>query len=108
MQIGDEIVGVFDADGEADEAGADFEGGAGGGEMSHGGGDFNEGLHATQGFGQGEYLSGFGDPFGSLSATFDLKREHAAASAHMLLGEGLLGMGGVEGIVELFHLRVFG
>ena len=53
-QVGDEIVRVFDADGEADVAGIDGQGRTGGRGVGHRGRDLDQGLDAAKGDGMGE------------------------------------------------------
>lgn len=61
VEVGDEVVDVFDADGDADEVIGDADVVAdvfGDGDVSHGGGVFDEGLDAAEGFGECEEFNG--------------------------------------------------
>ena len=64
LQVGDQIVRVFKADGQADQVGGHFERGAGHGGVGHGARMLDQGFHATQRFGQGEHFGGSGELLG--------------------------------------------
>ena len=101
--VGDDVVGVFGADGEADEAVGDADGGAlGGGEGAVGGvaGVEDEGVDVADGGGGLDHLQGFEEAEDvGLGSVFELEGDDGAVAeaAEEVAGDFMLGMGGEAG-----------
>lgn len=104
LQVGDQVVRVLDADGQADEGvgQADLQAvlhrHAG---VGHDGGGAGQGLHSAQGHRQAEHLELGQELAGGLQASLDEDGHHGTGAVGLGLSEGLLGVGGEAGVVDL-------
>src|SRR5439155_20512128 len=77
-KVFDEVLLVFDADGQTNQTGRHFERRALHGQVRHGCGQLDQGLDAAQALGQRKQFGLLDDRARGLDATFDLGGDHAA------------------------------
>lgn len=90
-----QVVGILDAHGKAQQAIADAGASArfrchGG--MSHAGRMTDQAFHATQGFGQGEVFESLDERPGTSFAVLHLETQHGAKSCLLAFGQGMARM----------------
>lgn len=108
-QVADEIIGVFESDGDADGFFCDSRSGAGlrgHGSMAHGGWEGDEAFDAAEGFGHVEESGIHADAFGDGPAIANVEGQHGPESLLLLACQLVLGVGFQSWIVHAFDERV--
>ena len=90
-EVGDQVVGVLEPDGQADQVRRDLVGGAHDARVRHGPGQLDQRLDPAERLGQDEEPGALGHPVGFLGRR-DLERDHAAEPAHLPRGDVVAGM----------------
>lgn len=109
LEVGDNVLVVFEADAETDETGCD----AGGlelilgvGRVGHGGGMLDESFCIAEGNGDGHELEGVDELCTGRTAALDFERNHAAEVLHLLCGDIVADMRHKAGVVDLLDCGV--
>lgn len=105
----DQIVGVFDAHRQPQQAVGDAGGAArfcchGG--VRHGGRVGDQTLHAAQRFGEGKILQAIDERFDLRHVPIEFEAEHSSESLLLSRRQGVAGMVGKAGVVHLAHGRM--
>src|SRR6185369_4521800 len=110
LEVGDEILDVLDADGDAYQSRRDAEAGAGldgDGGVGHGLGMRDQRLDPAERFAEGAELHAVEELLGVVVRA-ELERDHGTEAAHLPARQIVLRVIGEAGVVELLHLCVMG
>merc|ERR1712004_455913 len=107
LQVSNQILFIFDTDGQADEVVMDTESFPlflSDGGMGRDGRVLGKALKPSQALSKGEHLEAGEEGAGLLQAALDVEGDHAAESAHLLLSDLVLGVGRQAGVQNLLNV----
>ena len=110
VEVGDDVVGVFDADGESDEGVGDAEGEAfffGVGVVADESGVCDECFDAAEAGCDEAEFEAVEEAFCLGESAFDVEGDDAAEAGHLFFGDVVVGVAGQAGVVDAFDGGVF-
>lgn len=109
LEVVDEILGVLNTAGEADQVIENASLDAlleGDGSVGHDGGVVSKGLDSTEGFGEGKDVQVLHELTGLADASLEPEGDNTSTAGHLTLGELVLGVRGQAGVRDLLDARV--